>query len=44
MFAFVPLMTGTVLFRNPGILTFGGNPVSYGQADSRDKKSLALTD
>ena len=44
MFAPVPLMTGSALPRNPGILASGGNPVSYVQAVGRNNISLALPD
>ena len=44
MFALIPLMTGTALSRNPGILASGGNPASYVQADGRNKKSSVPPD
>ena len=44
MFAPVPLMIGTALYRNPRILASRGNPVSYGQTDGRDNRSLTLTE
>ena len=42
MSAPIPLMTGIVLSRNPGILAFGGNPASYVPADGRSNKSSVL--
>ena len=44
MFALVPLMTGTVMFQNSGIVVFGGNPTSYVQADDRNNISPVLPD
>ena len=40
----VPLMIGTVLSQNLGILAFEGNPASYVQADGRNNMSSVLTD
>ena len=44
MSAPVPLMTRTVLSRNPGILAFGGNPASYVQDDGKNNRSSVLLD
>ena len=44
MSAPVPLMTGTVLSRNPEILVSKGNPASYGKANDKDNRSSALAD
>ena len=38
MFAPVPLMIGTALSLNPGILASRGNPASFVQADGRNNK------
>ena len=38
----VPPMTGTTLSRNPGILTFGGNPASHVRADDNGNISAIL--
>ena len=39
----VPLMIGTMLSQNPGILASEGNPASYVQADGNGNMSLVLT-
>ena len=39
----VPLMTGTRVSHNPGILVFEDNPVSCVQADDNGNMSSALT-
>ena len=44
MFVPVPSMTRSALPRNPGILAFGGNLVSYVQAIDRNNISLVLPD
>ena len=44
MFAPVPLMIGTALSRNLGILASGGNPTSYVQANGRNNKSSVPPD
>ena len=44
MSAPVPLMTGTALSRNPGILAFGGNTASYVKANGRNNKSSVPPD
>ena len=44
MSAPIPLMIGTALSRNPGILASKGNPASYGQADGRNNKSSVPPD
>ena len=40
----VPLMTGTEVSHDSGILASVGNPVSYAQADGNDNMSSVLTD
>ena len=40
----VPLITGTKLSRNLGILASRGNPASYVPADDRSNKSSVLPD
>ena len=44
MSAPIPLMTGTALSQNPGILASEGNPASHVRADGRNNMSLVLTD
>ena len=39
----VPLMTGTTLSQNPGILPFEGNPASHVSADGNGNMSTVLT-
>ena len=39
----VPLMTGTMPSKNPGILASKGNPASYVQADGNGNMSSVLT-
>ena len=39
----VPLMTGTEVSHDSGILASAGNPVSHVQADSNDNMSSILT-
>ena len=43
MSAPVPLMIGTALSNNSGILAFEGNPTSYVQANSSSSMSFALS-
>ena len=43
MSEFVPLMTGTEVSHDLGILASVGNPVSYVQADGNDNMSSVLT-
>ena len=43
MFECVPLMTGTEVSHDPGILTSVDNPISYVQADGNDNMSSVLT-
>ena len=38
-----PLMIGTAVSNNFGILAFAGNPVSHVQADGNDNMSSVLT-
>ena len=40
--ASIPLMTGTTLSQNHGLLAFEGNPASYVQADGRNNMSSVL--
>ena len=40
----IPLMTGTALSQNPGILAFKGNPASHVRADGNGNMSSVLTD
>ena len=44
MSAPVPLITGTVLSYNSGILSSEGNPVSHVRADGNENMSAVLTD
>ena len=44
MSAPIPLMTGTVLSRNPRILASRGNLASYVQANGRNKKPFVSLD
>ena len=44
MSTLVPLMTGTALSQNPGILASEGNPASHVRADGRNNMSSVLTD
>ena len=39
----IPLMTGTALSQNLGILASEGNPASYVQADGNNNMSSVLT-
>ena len=39
----VPLMTGTEVSHDPGILAFVGNPVSCVEVDGNDNMSSVLT-
>ena len=38
----IPLMSGDALSRNLGILTFGGSPASYVQADGNRNMSSVM--
>ena len=40
----VPLIIGTTLFQNPGILAPKGNPTSHVRADDNGNMSAVLTD
>ena len=44
MYVLVPLMIETTLSRNPEILSFGGNPTSYVEADGRNNKPAVPPD